>query len=76
MSKQKASTVAKAFVNVGLSRFGCPVSLHSDKSSNLMSNRFKDMSKKLGANRTSTKSSRKRKNIELTNCTIEESVAK
>ena len=54
MSNQEASTVAKAFVNVWVSRFGCPANLHSDKGNNFMSNLFKNMCKKLGINRTST----------------------
>ena len=56
MSNQEASTVAKAFVNVWVSRFGCPANLHSDKGSNFMSNLFKNMCKELGINRTSTTS--------------------
>ena len=47
MSNQEASTVAKAFVNVWVSRFGCPANLHSDKGSNFMSNLFKNMCKEL-----------------------------
>ena len=54
MSNQEASTVAKAFVNVWVSRFGCPANLHSDKGSNFMSNLFKNMCEELGINRTST----------------------
>ena len=50
MSNQEASTVAKVFVNVCVSRFGCPANLHSNKGSNFMSNR---MCKELGINRTS-----------------------
>ena len=38
MSNQKASTVTKVFVNVWVSRFGCPANLRSDKGSNFMSN--------------------------------------
>ena len=33
MSNQEASTVAKAFVNVWVSKFGCPANLHSNKGS-------------------------------------------
>ena len=54
MSNQAASTVAKAFVNVLFSRFGCPANFHSAKGSNFMSNLFKNMCKELGINRTST----------------------
>ena len=48
MSNQEASTVAKAFVNVWVSKFGCPANLHSDRGSNFMSNFFKNMREKLG----------------------------
>ena len=41
MSNQEASTVAKAFVSVLFSRFGCPANLHSNKGSNFMSNFLK-----------------------------------
>ena len=42
MSNQEASTVAKAFLNVWFSRFGCPANLHSDRGSNFMSNSFQE----------------------------------
>ena len=54
MRNQEASTVAKTFVNVWVSRFGCPPNLHSDKGSNFMSKLFMNMCKVLGINRTST----------------------
>ena len=54
MSNQEASTVAKAFVNVWVSRFGCPANLRSKNGSKFMSNFFKNMCKVLGINRTST----------------------
>ena len=54
MSNQEASTVAKAFVKVWNSRFGCPADLHSDKGSNFMSNLLKNMCKELRINRIST----------------------
>ena len=78
MSNQEASTVAKAFVNVWVSTFGCPANLHSDKGSNFMSNLFKNMCKELGINRTSTTSYHPHGNamIERTNRTNEESLAK
>ena len=56
MSNQKASTVAKAFVNVWGSRLGYPTKLHSDKGNNIMSNLFKNVCKELGINMTSTTS--------------------
>ena len=52
MSNQEASTVAKAFVNVWFSKFGCPANLHCDKGSNFISNLFQNMCKGLGINRT------------------------
>ena len=78
MSNQEASTVAKAFVNVWLSRFGFPANLHSDKGSIFMSNLFKNMCKELGVNRISATAYRPQGNamIEHTNRTIEESLAK
>ena len=78
MSNQEASTVAKAFVNGWVSRFGCAANLHSDKGSNLMSNLFKNMCKELGINRTATTAYHPQRNamIERTNRTIEESLAK
>ena len=54
MSNQEASTVAKSFVSVWVSKFGCPANLHSDKGKNFMSNLFKNICKELGINRTST----------------------
>ena len=77
-SNQEASTVAKAFVNVWFSRFGCPEYLHSDKGNNFMSNLFKNMCKELGINRTSITAYQPQGNsmIERTNRTIEESLAK
>ena len=78
MSNQEASTVAKAFVNVWVSRFGCPANLHSDRGSNFMSNLFQNMCKELGINRTSTTAYHPQGNamIERTNRTIGESLAK
>ena len=78
MSNKEASTVAKAFVNVWVSTFGCPANLHSNKGSNFMSNLFKNMCKVLGINRTSTTAYHTQGNaiIERTNRTIEESLAK
>ena len=78
MSNQEASTVAKAFINVWVSKFDCPASLHSNKSSNFISNLFKNMCKDLGIIRTSITAYHPHGNamIERTNCTIEESLAK
>ena len=78
MSDRDASTVAKAFVIVWVSRFGCPANLHRDKGSNFTSNLFKSMCKELVTKRTSTTAYHPQENamIERTNCTIEESLAK
>ena len=78
MSNQEASTVAKAFVNVWVSMFGCPANLYSDKGSNFMLNLQKNMCKELGDNRTSTTAYHPQGNAmtERTNRTIEESLAK
>ena len=78
MSNQEDSTVARAFVNVWVSRFGCPANLHSNKGSNFMSNLFKNMSKGLGTNKTSTTAYHPQGNAmrERTNRTTEKSVAK
>ena len=66
MSNHEISTVAKAFVNVWVSRFGCPASL------------FKNLCRELGINRTSATAYHPQGNamIEHTNRTIEESLAK
>ena len=60
------------------SRFGCPSNMQSEKSANLMSNRFKIMCKELGIDCTSTTAYHPQDNamIERTNRTIEESLAK
>ena len=78
MSNQEASTVAKAFVNVWVSRFGCPANLHSDKGCNFLLDLFNNICKELGINRTSTTTYHPQGNamIERTNCTIKESSAK
>ena len=75
MSNQEASAVAKAFVIVCISRFGCPVNLNSDQGSNFMSNLFKNTCKELGINRTSTTAYHPQGNamIELTMRTFEKS---
>ena len=76
MSNQEASTIAKAFVNVWVSRFGCTPNLHSDKGSKIIWSFSKKMCKELGINRTSTRAYQSQGNamIERTNRTIEESL--
>ena len=54
MSNQEASTVAKVFLNVLVSKFSCPANLHSNLGSNFVSNLFKNICKELGIKRTST----------------------
>ena len=78
MPNQEATTVAKAFTESWVSRFGCPANLHSDKGSNFMSNLFKNLCKELGIARTSTTSFHPQGNaiIERTNRTIEDCLAK
>ena len=78
ISNQEASTVAKAFVNIWVSRFGCPANLQNDKGSNFISTLFKNMCKELGINRTSLTAYHPQENamIERINRTIEESLAK
>ena len=77
MSNQEVSTVAKALVNVWVSRFVCQANLHSDKGSNFMSNVFKIICKELRINRTSSTAYHHQGNAmkERTSCTIEESLA-
>ena len=54
MSNQETSMLAKFFVNVWVSSFGCPANLHSDRGNNFMSNLFNNMCKELGINKTPT----------------------
>ena len=78
MPNQEATTVAKAFTESWVSRFGCPANLHSDKGSNFMSNLFKNLCKELGIARTSTTSFHPQGNaiMERTNRTVEDCLAK
>ena len=78
ISNEEASMVAKAFLNVWFSRFGCPANLLSDEGSSFMLNLSKNICKELGFNRTSTKTCNPQRNamIDCTNSTIEESLAK
>ena len=78
MSNQEASMLAKAFLNIWVSGFGCPANLHSNKGNSFKSNLFKNMCKELRINRTSTTAYDPPRNamIERTNFTIEESLAK
>ena len=78
MPNQEATTVAKAFTESWVSRFGCPANLHSDKGSNFMSNLFKNLCKELGIARTSTASFHPQGNaiIDRTNRTVEDCLAK
>ena len=53
LPNQEAKTVAKAFVEHWIVRFGCPVNLHSDQGSNFMSKLFRSLCSELGIQRTS-----------------------
>ena len=48
LPNQEAKTVAKAFVEHWIVRFGCPVNLHSDQGSNIMSKLFRSLCSELG----------------------------
>ena len=77
--KQVALTVANAFVNVRVSRFSYPANFRSDKGSNVMSNRFKNMCEELvRINRITTTDYHLQENavIERTNHANEESLQK
>ena len=77
LTNQEAKTVAKAFVEHWIVRFGCPVNLHSDQGSNFMSKLFGSIGSELGIQRTSTTSYHPQGNaIERTNRTIEECFSK
>ena len=54
MSNQEASRVANVFVNAWITRFGCSVNLHIDRSSNFMSKVFKNICEDMRFNWTST----------------------
>ena len=78
MANQEAKTVAQAFVDNSITKFGCPVNLHSDKGTNFMSELFTELCRVLGIERTSTTPFHPEGNamIERTNRTIEESLSK
>ena len=78
MANQEAKTVARALVDNWITKFGCPVNLHSDKGTNFMSELFTELCRVLGIERTSTTSFHPEGNamIERTNRTIEESLSK
>ena len=52
MPNQEAKTVAGALVETWISRFGCPVNLHSDKGTNFMSQLVRDLCRILSIQRT------------------------
>ena len=52
LPNREAKTVAKAFVEHWIVRFGCPVNLHSDQGSNFMSKLFRSICSELGIQRT------------------------
>ena len=78
LPNQEAKTVAKAFVEHWIVRFGCPVNLHSDQGPNLISQLFRGLCSELGSQRTSTASYHPQGNavFERTNRKIEECLSK
>ena len=78
MPNQEAQTVAGALVEKWITRFGCPVNLHSDKGTNFMSELFRELCRILGIQRTSPTSFHPEGNamIERTNRTLEKSISK
>ena len=61
-----------------ITRFGCPVNLHSDKGTNFMSELFREHCRIMGTQRTSTTSFHPEGNamVERTKRTLEESIPK
>ena len=78
LPNQEAKTVAKAFVEHWIVRFGCPVNLHSDQGSNFISKLFRSLCSELRFQRTSTTSYHPQGNamIERAYRTIEEFFSK
>ena len=78
MNTLAASLVAKAFLNVWVSRLGCLANLHGDKGINFLSDLVENMCQERGINRTSTTAYHHQGITmrEQTNRTIEESHAK
>ena len=78
LPNQEAKTVAKAFVEYWIVRFGCPVNLHRDQGSNFMSKLFRSLCSELGIQRTSTTLYHPQGNamIERTNRTVEKCFSK
>ena len=78
LPNQDAKTVAKAFVEQWIVRFGCPVKLHSDQGSNFIPKLFRSLCSELGIQRKSTTSYHPQENamIERTNRTITECLSK
>ena len=54
MPTQDAQTVARPVVEMWITRFGCPVSLHSDKGTNITSELFREHCQILDNENTST----------------------
>ena len=78
MLNHEAETIARALVEMGITRFGCPVSLHSDNGTNFISELLCELRRILGIDRISTISFHLEGNatIERTNKTLEESLSK
>ena len=78
LPNQEAKTVAKAFVEHWIVRFGCPVNIHSDQGLNFMFKLFCSLCNELGIQRTSTTSYHPQGNamLERTNPIMEDCLSK
>ena len=78
MSNQEAKAVAEVLVEKWITLFRCPVNLHSDKGTKIMSELFRKLCRILSIQRTSTTSFHPEENslTERTNRTLEESISK
>jgi cleavage and polyadenylation specificity factor subunit 1 len=62
LADQTASTIAKEFVGNFISRFGCPLQVHSDRGSNFESQNFHGICKPLNTGKTRTTAQRPQSN--------------
>ena len=74
LQDQEAQTVARAFVNEFVSRYGVPYVIHTDQGTNLESNLFKEICKLLGIAKTRTSPYHPQCDgqVERMNCTLVE----
>ena len=77
MANQEAQTVARAFIQLVVCRFGAPAVLHSDQGRNFQSNLFREVLKQLGVTQTRTCAFRPQSDgmVERANRTIKEMLA-